>query len=186
MRKTSMVTAVVGLSLLASACSSATNSGRSGTASEQHNEADVTFAQDMISHHKQAIEMSEIASESNNPAIRELVRQIERQQEPEIEKMESFLRKWGSSMAMGEHHMASMPGMMSEGELEELRSASGVSLDRMFLTMMVEHHKGAMKNAKREIEEGDSKDAIALATSIRQAQRSEVEEMQQLLGQINS
>lgn len=184
MSKARMVAALtIGLGILASACGGATDSGAT---SGQHNEADVTFAQDMIPHHEQAIKMAEIASKSDDPAIHELARKIERQQEPEIKKMENLLQEWGSSMGMGEHHMASMPGMMAEAEVQELRSASGVSLDRMFLTMMVEHHKGAIKMAEMEIEEGESRAAIALAEDIVQAQRSEIEEMQQLFDQINS
>lgn len=184
MYKTGIVTAVaLGLSLLGSACSSATDPEAT---SPRHNEADVTFAQDMIPHHEQAVEMAEIGSKSDNVAIRDLAGQIERQQEPEIEKMENLLQEWGESMGMGEHHMASMPGMMSEGELDALKSASGTSLDRMFLTMMVEHHEGAVKMAEVETSEGESQDAIALAEDIAEAQRSEVEEMNQLLDQIGS
>ncbi len=87
---------------------------------------------------------------------------------------------------MGEHHMGSMPGMMSEEQLQELKSASGLSLDRMFLTMMVEHHKGAIEMAEMEIDQGESEDAIALAEDIAQAQRSEVDAMQPLLGEMGS
>jgi uncharacterized protein (DUF305 family) len=182
--KTSIAMAVaLGLSLLASGCSSSTDSG---TPSDQRNEADIAFAQDMIPHHEQAIEMAEIASESDDPTIRDLARKIERQQGPEIRRMKNLLQDWGASMGMGEHHMAAMPGMMAEGERQELKAASGVALDRMFLTMMIEHHKGAIEMAEMEIDEGESEDAIALAEDIVQAQRSEIEEMQQLLGQISS
>lgn len=182
-RKSIAMVLALGLSLLASACSGATDSE---TNSNQHNEADVTFAQDMIPHHQQAIEMAEIASESSNVAVRDFARQIERQQEPEIEEMEKLLQEWDASMGMGDHHMAAMPGMMSEEELQELKSASGESLDRMFLSGMIEHHRGAIEMAEMEIDEGESEDAIALAEDIVQAQRSEVEELQQLLDQIGN
>ncbi len=173
----------LGLSLLASGCSSASDPG---APSDPHNEADITFVQDMIPHHEQAIEMAEIASESSTPAIQNLARQIERQQDPEIRRMENLLEEWGEPMGMGEHHMGSMPGMMSEEQLQELKSASGLSLDRMFLTMMVEHHKGAIEMAEMEIDQGESEDAIALAEDIAQAQRSEVDAMQPLLGEMGS
>ncbi len=180
-RRSSATALALALSLLALACNSATDSG---TASDEHNEADVTFAQDMIPHHEQAIEMAELASESNNSAVRDFARRIERQQGPEIEKMENLLQDWGASMGMGDHHAASMPGMMSEVELQELKSASGEALDRMFLTMMVEHHKGAIEMATMEMDKGESEEAIALAEDIIQTQRSEVDELQRLLDEI--
>ncbi len=89
MNRTRITMAVaLGLSLLASGCSNASDPG---APSDRHNEADITFVQDMIPHHEQAIEMAEIASESSTPAIQNLARQIERQQDPEIRRMENLL-----------------------------------------------------------------------------------------------
>lgn len=74
-----------------------------------------------------------------------------------------------------------MPGMMSEDDMTALEDATGVEFDQMFLTMMIEHHEGAIVMAKTEIDSGTNPDAIALAEQIEAAQTAEIAEMEALL-----
>jgi len=71
--------------------------------------------------------------------------------------------------------------MMSDGEMSELASAQGGEFDGMFLTMMIEHHEGAISMAEEEIENGESSEAVDLAETIRSTQEAEVEEMRSIL-----
>ena len=87
----------------------------------------------------------------------------------------------GTSMAPGSSPMPSMMGMMSPEQMQQLRDAQGAEASRLFLTQMIEHHRGAIAMAKTEIQDGQSPEAIALARQIVTDQESEIARMQQLL-----
>jgi uncharacterized protein (DUF305 family) len=152
-----------------------------------HNEADVVFAQQMIVHHEQAIEMAEMASEqASSSAVEELAARIESAQEPEIETLRGWLEEWGEPAeaehaAMGHGDVA---GGMSEDQMSDLGSVKGAGFDRMFLELMIEHHEGAIAMATDQIRNGLASDAITLAETIKTTQEREVQEMQELLDEL--
>ena len=74
-----------------------------------------------------------------------------------------------------------MPGIMSDDDMKRLMNASGAEFDQMFLTMMIEHHQGAIEMAKTEQSDGKNADAIALAEQIESAQTAGITTMQGLL-----
>jgi uncharacterized protein (DUF305 family) len=158
-------------------------------ASNDHNKQDVSFAQNMIPHHGQAVEMSKMATtRAQNERVKSLAKQIEAAQQPEIDTMNGWLTKWGEatvnpSASSEEHagHGASMPGMMSADDMSGMEAASGTAFDRMFLEMMIEHHKGAIEMAKTESEKGKASEAKTLATAISTSQQAEITEMEGLL-----
>ena len=76
-------------------------------------------------------------------------------------------------------------GDMGGMDTGALAGMSGTEFDRMFLTMMIEHHRGAVEMATAESAEGQNADAIALAESIRDSQNAEIAEMQQLLTELD-
>lgn len=149
------------------------------------NDGDVEFATDMIPHHRQAIEMAELAeSRTSSPKVKRLAKRIENAQDPEIETMSGWLTSWGEPLPtdMGGHDMSgSMPGMMTMEEMTELEAASGAEFDEMFLTMMIKHHEGAIDMAETEQRDGAFPDAVALAEQIESAQTAEIETMRALL-----
>lgn len=150
------------------------------------NEADVSFATDMIPHHRQAVEMAELAdSRAESPEVKALAKQIMEAQDPEIQTMSGWLTAWGEPVPedmSGMDMSTSMPGMMSSDDMDELMNASGAEFDKMFLTMMIEHHNGAIEMAKTEQAEGQYPDAVSLAQEIESAQSEEIATMQELLG----
>ncbi|NJC22673.1 uncharacterized protein (DUF305 family) [Arthrobacter pigmenti] len=159
--------------------------------SEEHNDADVMFAQMMIPHHQQAVEMSEIilAKENINPEVTELATQIKDAQGPEIETMTGWLEAWGEPVGgMESHDMGSMgggmDGMMSEDQMAGLEAAEGEEAARMFLEFMTEHHNGAVDMAQEEIDDGENPEAIALAETIVETQQAEIQEMEELLAEL--
>lgn len=158
----------------------------------QFNQADVTFAQGMIPHHRQAIEMSALAEDrAASPEVKELAASIEAAQDPEIDTMTGWLEEWGEDvpsdgmegMDHGDMSGGDMPGMMTEEDLDNLEAASGAEFDQMFLTMMIAHHEGAIEMARTEQSEGENPDAIALAEKIETDQDAEIETMRGLLAQ---
>lgn len=178
--------------------SSPADSSASGEA--QHNNADVMFAQGMIPHHDQAVEMSEmvLGKEGIDPRVELLAKDIKAAQGPEIEQMRDWLTQWGSPMTMmpgggmsgmPDHDMsgpAAMPGMngqgmMSEQDMATLQNAQGVAASRLFLAQMVEHHRGAIVMAQKEIDSGRYSAALELAHSIVSSQQDEIATMEQLL-----
>jgi uncharacterized protein (DUF305 family) len=118
--------------------------------------ADIHFMSAMIGHHAQAIVMAGWApTHGANPAIRRLAERIINAQQDEIGIMQQWLadrlqpvpeaRPTGMRMKMGgvEHDML-MPGMLTEAQMKQLDQARGAEFDRLFLTFMIQHHRGAV------------------------------------------
>ncbi|MEV5575755.1 DUF305 domain-containing protein [Spirillospora sp. NPDC052269] len=161
----------------------------SATASQGgHNAQDVMFAQMMIPHHRQAVDMAKtVLTKGGDAKVKNLAGRVEKAQAPEIEKMSGWLKGWGESVpgAGGGNDMAGMghgmDGMMTEKQMADYDKASGKDLDRMFLTMMIEHHKGAVTMAQQEQKAGSAPEAKALADAIIKAQQAEITEMNGML-----
>lgn len=164
-----------------------TNHGGSASASApaasaDHNAADVAFAQMMIPHHMQAVEMSDImlAKAELPPAITSLATRIKAAQGPEIETMTGWLKSWNQPTQMPPGH--SMPGMMGDDDISKLKAAQGTEAARLFLNQMIAHHEGAVTMARTETSDGKNSDAVALSKAIVTAQEAEIKEMKDLLG----
>ena len=145
-------------------------------ANSEYSAADIAFAEMMIPHHEQAIEMSEIALlNTTNPEVLQLAQEIKDAQSPEIELM----MNWdGVKVSMHAGHM--MDGLLSESELSELREAKGKEFDLLFLKGIIKHHEGAIAMA-REVAASTNKDVADLSASIIAAQQLEIAKMNELL-----
>ena len=203
MRTTRAVAALlIGLSLVLSGCGDdETAPDTSSSTRTDHNDADVAFATEMIQHHAQALAMVDLSVGRDLDADFEIVVEaIRMAQAPEIETMTDWLTQWDEPIPAtvndhanadeGEHGMegmdedntgVDMPGMMSDEEMAELESASDVEFEDMFLTMMIEHHEGAIEMAQAEQEDGQYSPAIKLAEEIEATQTAEIDTMRALL-----
>ena len=173
--------------------SSAAPSVAKTPASGPQNDADVMFAQMMIPHHQQAVEMSDLilAKADADPRVLTLARQSKDAQAPEITQMTGWLEGWGFKVMPMDNDMDhsgmsgdGMDGMMSEKDMSELEAASGADASRMFLEGMVKHHEGAVEMAQTEISKGENPDAIKLAEAIVTSQQQEITVMKDLLTQL--
>jgi uncharacterized protein (DUF305 family) len=167
----------------------ATHSTTSSVVAQQHNHADVTFAQHMIPHHQQAIQMSDtvLAKQEIDPRVIDLAHRIKAAQGPEIAQMQSWLSQWAvPSIPMTPGSMAGhdMNGMMSEQDMSDLKSAQGVSASKLFLTLMIAHHQGAIATANDEIKNGQYPPAVSMAKSIVTSQEQEITAMQGILASL--
>ena len=157
-------------------------------ASATFNDADVTFAQSMIPHHEQAVEMADIALDPKvgaSAAVQDLAKRIKAAQAPEIATMTAWLKAWNKPVAMadsGGHNMATMDGMMSAADMTALGGAKGAAFDTQFFKMMIQHHQGAVKMAKVVQKDGKNPEVKALAGKIVTAQEGEIAEMNKALG----
>ncbi len=149
------------------------------------NGADIAFAQMMIPHHRQAVEMADLAdTRASDPRVRKLAAEIKAAQAPEIATMTGWLTAWGRPvMPEGGHEGHAMPGMMGEEDMARLGKAKGGEFDRMFLEMMISHHRGAVEMARTELAQGANPQAKQLAGTIESTQQAEMERMRKLLGQ---
>lgn len=186
MKKKAFAVLIVGMAVVLAAC----GNNDSSSSGAKFNKQDVTFAQDMIPHHRQAVEMAKLAdTRASSPQAKDLATEIEGAQDPEIAKMESWLKDWNkpvpdnemSRMDHGSGDNGSMTGMMSDADMKSLDSSSGTAFDTMFLTMMIKHHEGAVIMADGEVADGTNAEAIVLAKTIIGAQTGEIARMKDLL-----
>lgn len=150
------------------------------------NDADVTFAQMMIPHHQQAVEMAEMADgRAGGAEVKDLATKIEAAQQPEIDTMTKWLTTWGKpTAAPGGGHGETGHGMMSDADMTKMMDAKGADFDKQFLTMMIAHHEGAITMAKDETAKGSNADAKALAEKIITDQQAEITTMRGMLDKL--
>ena len=119
-----------------------------------YTDADVKFMQGMIHHHSQALVMVKmIATRTKTPELIAMGTKIQLSQSGEIEAMKEWLtvRKQSVPMLMPDGtvmdhgDMAPMPGMLTPDQMKALDAARGAKFDELFLTGMIQHHKGALK-----------------------------------------
>lgn len=155
-------------------------------------DADVTFAQQMIPHHQQAVAMAAMAdTRATDPDVKKLAAQIKAAQGPEITVLTGWLNSWGKpapQASMGGHGMdmggGAMPGMMSDADMAKLMAASGKAFDTEFLRLMIAHHQGAITMAQDEVTNGKNPDAVKLAQQIATSQQAEIDTMKSILARV--
>lgn len=201
-RRAALAATTVTAALVLAACGGDDHPDTASGTHDAHNSQDVSFAQGMIPHHQQALEMAELAADRAASAqVKDLAARIEKAQDPEIKTMSGWLKAWGedvpSADAPGMDHSghsggsggsdaSGMPGMMDEDDMAELSKASGKAFDALFLNLMVEHHEGAVDMAEEEKAKGEYRPATELADDVITAQTAEIEEMNKLLGKSDS
>jgi uncharacterized protein (DUF305 family) len=139
------------------------------------------FAEMMIPHHQQAIDMAQLAlnKESSSADLRDLSQRIIDGQTPEIALMEGWLEDSGEEGAMGLMSRGGemmMGGMASPEEMDNLSELEGSDFEAEFLSLMITHHEGALRMVHM-IDESAHDEAAQLAKDIVRVQTAEIEEM---------
>jgi uncharacterized protein (DUF305 family) len=201
-RLTGLVGALVAGTLVLTGCADDTTgsahnghttvgSETSAAAEASFNEADAAFARDMLPHHEGAISMAQLApGRATDPRVLDLASRVEATQAPEIATLTGWLEEWGADDTGDANHggmdhgAGDMGGMMSEEDMTALVNASGAEFDRLLLTQMIAHHRGATAMAEREAADGQNADALVMAENIRDTQNAEIAEMQTLLTEL--
>ena len=155
---------------------------------EEHNDDDVMFAQMMIPHHQQAVDMSEtLLAKDDIPAdVQDFAQKVIDAQGPEIERMNQMLQTWEAPMP-GEDSTSmdhGTGGMMSEEDMGMLNDAQGTDAARLYLEQMTVHHEGAVEMAQEQIEQGQNPQAVELARQVVEDQEAEITEMEQMLQEL--
>jgi uncharacterized protein (DUF305 family) len=162
----------------------------------QATEADINFMSGMIHHHSQAIVMAKMApTHGANSSIQTLAGRIINAQTDEINIMSMWLRDHnqpvptpnpkGMTMKMGgEEHVMLMPGMLTEEQMAQLDAAKGTDFDKTFLTLMIQHHTGAVSMVKELFSTygaGLDETVFKLASDVNTDQTTEIARMQRML-----
>jgi uncharacterized protein (DUF305 family) len=182
-------TTALSITVILSGCSdgSAGSAGSSGD-SPTFNEADVKFAQTMIPHHEQSIEMTDmiLGKTGVSSEVTQLAQAISETQRPQMETLSDFLAAWNqplipdhASEAHEDHWAAE--GVLTPEEMQEIGAADGSEAQKLFLQGMIQHHEGAVTMVQDEIDNGENPDAVQLAQTIMTGQTSEIETMKDLL-----
>jgi uncharacterized protein (DUF305 family) len=163
--------------------------------------ADVKFMSGMIGHHAQAIVMARLApSHGASAAIQRLCARIINAQSDEIILMQNWLRDRGKPvpeanpkgmlMKMGDmEHIMAMPGMLTEAQMAELEKSKGDEFDRLFLTYMIQHHKGAVSMVRELFaSDGAGQDDVVFkfASDVNVDQTTEIARMELMLSQMSA
>jgi len=156
---------------------------------------DVEFMQGMIMHHAQAVEMTAlIDSHTENKDLLLLGSRISKSQSDEMDFMKRWLSSRGAPLApamthmqgmdMSGGHQMMMPGMLTAKQMSALKNAQGAEFDRLFLTGMIQHHKGALEMVKDLFDTagaGQDAELFNFATDVDSGQRAEIRIMQGML-----
>lgn len=198
-RRLVIVAVSAGLALTVAACgSTSSSSGASGSRpiatataagiAATHNQADVTFIDDMTPHHSGAIAMAQLAvTRAGSTQVKTLAAQIAAAQGPEQRKMAAMATAWGVAAPSTDQNAGDIAGSsssMGNGmsmDTTALEPLSGSAFDKMFLSMMIEHHQSALPMAQTELHAGSNMQAKELAQSIVTSQTAQIAQMKQML-----
>lgn len=145
------------------------------------NAADIKYMQDMIVHHRQALDMAILApTRAASARLKSLASRIKDAQGPEIQFMTTWLQEQGQKAP--DHHAAhdGMPGMATPEQMEALKAATGASFDKLFLELMINHHLGAIKMSEEVLKGGSHIKVEELANDVGVGQAAEIRRMQEL------
>ena len=151
---------------------------------------DARFMRDMIPHHQQAVVMAELVEErTNNEEVKEIAGRILTAQADEIVFMTGWLTERGEEVpsphdAHQMHTSHDMAGMASPEDLERLRGSEGVEFDRLFLTLMIAHHEGALEMVEDLLDQpGAAYDPVLFefVNDVDKDQSSEIDQMNKML-----
>ncbi|CAN5266814.1 DUF305 domain-containing protein [soil metagenome] len=177
-----------------------------GDSSPLDRSVEAGFARDMQVHHNQAVELALIVRDlTDDPDVRTLAYDIATSQAQQSGQMYGWLADWGLSQAPSEpsmtwmtrpaldggsgHDMATspttpgttMPGLATAEQIASRKAATGVEAERIFLTLMIAHHQGGVEMAQAVLDRSRNRVVVDLATSIVNAQTSEITVMKQML-----
>ena len=174
---------------------------RADSVRHPYTQADIDFMSHMVSHHAQAVAMARLApTHGASPAVQRLAERIINAQQDEIVTMQRWLADrrqpipepdpTGMRMTMGgaEHRML-MPGMLTAAQMQELDAARGAEFDRVFLTYMIQHHKGAVTMVKdlfASYGAGQDELVFKFASDVNVDQTTEIARMEHMLASLTS
>jgi uncharacterized protein (DUF305 family) len=160
-------------------CADASTNGR-----DSYNQTDVTFATELIPHHRQSLQMVRMVERRDvDPKLKGFAAQLRVTQAVEIESMLSWLQDWDVAIPSGDPSAGTgQPGTVTAADLAALQGSSGPDFERQWLRLMIRQHEDAIAIAKVENAGGEYPYAVALANTVMVGQASQVRTMELMLG----
>lgn len=188
MRSALTVVAAAAISVAAGGChhaaTPAPDASTSAVGITTGSPADVTFLENMVVHHQQALNLlALVPARSTNRALVSFAERNAAQQQTELQGCQAQLLQWdvpGGRSASDP--TADIPGMVDKATVDKLHDLHGPAFDTLWLQSMITHHRGAITMAQNEIQNGESPEAISIAQSLVPFQQSQITQMNQLLG----
>lgn len=166
--------------------------------------AEAGFARDMQTHHRQAVDMSMMLRDrTDDDELRLLALDIATAQGQQAGQMFAWLNAWGvpqtstqpemAWMALptldGDHDEHSeghtpgepMPGLATPEQMQALELADGIEAERLWLELMIEHHKGGVEMAEAVLARTENELVTPLARGVVMLQQKEIDYMTELL-----
>jgi uncharacterized protein (DUF305 family) len=163
------------------------------TATPGPTSAEAGFARDMQVHHLQGVDLAMIVRDrSDDPDMRRMAYDMATTQAHQAGQLYGWLAAWGLRQLGSQPPMtwmghtgqgmgALMPGMATPEQMSALSAAAGVEAERLFLRLMIAHHRGALEMSEAVIERSDHPVVLAFARAVLLSQRSETALMTTLL-----
>jgi uncharacterized protein (DUF305 family) len=150
---------------------------------DKPNSADFDYAEMMIVHHAQALVMTDLApARASARDVRQLAERIAAAQRPEIGAMKGWQSRNGADKRpKSPHDHGAMAGMATEKQLADLKAARGDAFDKLFLKLMITHHKGALTMAGDALSDGNDLTVEEMATELVAQQTTEIHRMARML-----
>ena len=148
------------------------------------NDTDVHFLGMMVPHHQQAIDMTDVllASDVDDPALRDLAQRIRDGQQRENEQMNAWAAEWGIDADMELHSQHIANGMVSPGVYESYARLEGEELRTRFLELMHFHHQEVIAMTRDEVDNGGYSPLRDMAAEMIEIQTAEMAEMEHMYG----
>lgn len=172
---------VVVAALSISGCSTAVDhsSHKMSPTASSYSQDELMFAQMMIPHHEQALEMVALAEIKTTDAdVLHVAGHIKDAQAPEVATMTSWLNAAGVSVE--DHHSMAMDGMLTDAEMAALEAATGQEFEILFLSGMIKHHQGALDMLYL-LDDSTKTEVTTFGDMVRKVQSKEITDMQALL-----
>ncbi|MFI0980488.1 DUF305 domain-containing protein [Streptomyces sp. NPDC021093] len=153
---------------------------------DRPNSADFDYAEMMIAHHTQALVMTGLVpSRAASQGVRQIADRIAAAQRPEIGTMRGWQKRNGADgRPRTPHDHGAMAGMATEKQLADLGAARGTAFDRLFLQLMITHHKGALTMAGDALSDGNDLTVEEWATELVAQQTTEINRMARMLKEL--
>lgn len=135
---------------------------------------DAQFLDKMTEHHRQGIEMAEMAKEkAKDSELKKMSAKMVKDQTKEIAQME----KWRKSDFAKESKASDLPPKM---DMSPLKTATAAQFDHQFISMMTKHHDDGINMAREAEQKATTEKVKTFAKNIVKNQTMEKEKLSKL------
>lgn len=158
-----------------------------GVGEGSHTSTDQEFAQQLLTHHEQLVEIVGLANQnSQNPQVKQLASEIQQAQQAEIEEIKTWLASTeGKESASAPEDTAAgasseVPGLQQPAVVDQLRAARGPAFDQQWKQAVIALQEGALQLAQTELDEGSAEQMRSLAEKIAGSRQAEIDKVKSL------